>query len=696
MRRDVFIAYWFILAIIILLAVTGINELTDGRITDWENSTLDDIMGNIMVFLGSTIIAVGGVTITGFIFFIESIRRLVDTNPVYADTVDDMRRRLLYAVIVSFAICIIYAIVCGLCMVTVFDDVGGNHARSVTAAALISVYIILLIENIILDYRVMGYKSYIIKFAQSNRRRIKVRFEKVGTRYIRLRDGEISSIPDELFLEKDGKRRGGLTVKCVVDGDRKYMVDLAENGSIRTIRRMVTKNSASKDSDDGPVNGRTCVINDRYDIRDVMKFYDDTERILKRIAGLSTNSFTNDDYKKLEAALGARTPGTSANGMADDIVDGYHALKKYHDSLIVGDDPYDDKEFIEHSDLQLMLPYLSILRFELVRKLSGKDLSGVNLRGYDFSGAVMRNTILADGAYIDVSFSKSVMDCADASRCDLSMADFRYSSSKSAVFDGSKMVRVNLSHASMEGSSFANATFRHATMSETRLEGCVMKNAEVLSSVIEDSDFSGADFRVSNCSDVTATNVRFANSIFDHSRLADGTYRGCDFTGTNFGSSAVNNMYIEDTILNASRFDNAEIMECIFVNCSFYDSYCSSINFTGSVLMGTDFSEARLSDCDFNKTVICGYRVGNGGKHPSFRHATMTNNTYTDSKIEDAEFTYATLAGSRFSNTRLVNCDFTDCDLTGTSFPDCVFIGAKGLPKGFKESHKEARFRARR
>ena len=663
--------FWFVwlITVVVLIAVLDEGWL---HFDLWSNPSISDLLKDMVVFLASTIIAVGGVTITGFIFFIESIRRLVDSNQIYADTVDDMRERLLCAVIVTFSLCIVYAVICGICMVTVFDEVGGDDTRNAAASALLIIYGILLAENLHLDFRVMGYKSYLTNFARRNKTILRGRIEGAEKPYMRVLPEEFSSIPDTLVNRlKDEERkslgeseqRSGYVV-CLEGGD-----GYAVNTSVKNQKHA------------GTVVGY-CRISDRYDIRDVMKAYDDTERILKRIAGLKDNSFKSEDYKRLESALGAKSVISSGNGMSDDIIDGYHILKKYHDSLVVAEDHRRRRDPITDRDLKAMMPFLSILRFELALKLSGKDLSGINLRGYDFTNAVMRNTILADGAYIDASFNGARMDCANVSRCDLSMSDLRDVSADSAVFDGSKMVRTELDGAVLRGSSFIGTSLRYASMARTDVTGCVLRGAEILSADVHGSDFSGSDLRSVNCVGTTAEDSRFANAIFDGSRMSDGTFRGCDFTGTNFGSSAINNMYFQKLVLNATRFEEADIMECIFVDSSFYDAYAARVNFTGSVLMGVNFSEARLSGCDFNKTVIGPYsRTGDGQEtvYPDFRHATMASNTFTDSRIVGASFRFATLAGSRFSNVTLEDCDFTDCDMTGVTFVDCRFVGCEGL-----------------
>ena len=650
---------WFVLVVGIFLLIVAVNEFFDIINLD-DKMAIGDFMNDIMVFLASTSIAIGGVTITGFIFFIESIRRLVDTDQIYADTVEDMRTHLLHAVIATFTMCVIFAITCGACMVTVFDDNAGDHGVAVTSGTLLFVYGILLLENLYLDYRVMGYKTYLRRFAGENKIHMQGELNGEGYNTMHVLSEESSALRRSNILTTAGPDLMGHTY-C-------------------------TYYEKPKDKKDNPTEKHDCVeISDRYSIWDAMKLYDDTERILKRIAGLDNESFASDDYKRLETALGAKQYLAAGTGMADDIMDGYKDLKKYHDSMIVADDGTENSS-ITVENLKPMLPRLSLLRFELVRKLSEKDLSGLTLHGYDFSNGVMRNTILTGGKLIDSTFIRTELDCANMTGCDLSMADMRNAHAESAVFDKAKMVRTNMSNTRMSGSSFAGAILRRATINGSDMTGIVMTDAEILSTNIRDSDFSGADMRSTNCVDVEADDVRFANSIFDGSRIDDGTFRGCDFTGTNFGDSAINNMYFQDLTLNAVRFENADIMETIFVGCSMYDSFCSDVNFTGSVLMGVNLSEARISNCDFNKAMICPYRPGEDGANtaaPLFTHATMSGNTYTDSEIIGAVFDYANMTNTRASNTKFRQCDFTKADLTGSRFLDCEFTDCK-LPAGFE------------
>ncbi len=668
---------WFIFAILGILAIAYIVKVYGGTELD-DNMAIGDLMNEIMIFLASTIIAVGGVTITGFIFFIESIRRLVDTNQIYADTVDDMKTHLLRSVIASFGACVAYAIACGFCLATVFDDKGGDHSMAVIAGILIVVYGLLLIENLYLDYRVMGYKSYLCTFAKENKKSILDGIKTIERYTIR-------ALPEEVeALKTDG------VLKKAESGSKPAMgqVFLMDGGDY-------IAGTGKKNNDSGRRLEWYCEISDRYGAWDSMKLYDDTERILKRIAGLDAESFDSDDYKRLESALGAKGALDSRKGMSADILDGYRLLKKYHDSMIVAGEEDGDKKTKPADELKPMLPLLSLLRFELVRKLSEKDLSGINLHGYDFSDGVLRNTILTGSKLIGSSFVQANLDCADLSKCDLSTADFKESHCKSSVFDGSKMVRVNMTDTAMTGASFAGSTIRRCLITGGDMTGCVLTEAELLSTEIREVDLSGADLRSTNFADVTAENVRFANSIFDGSRISDGTFRVCDFTGTNFGNSAINNMYFQDLALNSVRFEDADIMECIFVDCSIYDSYCTNVNFTGSVLMGADFSESRISDCDFNKAMICSYRRSEDDVKPispKFAHSNMSGNTYTDSEIIDADFSYADMRKTRAGNTVFTRCDFTTADLTKARFRDCTFKDCK-LPEGFEEMCTDCKFK---
>lgn len=662
---------WFIPAIALILAFVLLNEYFSILSID-DSMAIRDFMNDIMVFLASTIIAVGGVTITGFIFFIESIRRLVDTNPIYIDTVDDMKEHLLRSVIFTFTFCVIYAIVCGFCMVTVFDDNGGDHGIAVTAGALMIVYGLLLLENLYLDSRVMGYRKYLREFADETRVRMQTKLGESDSYTIKVRKDEMHRLADEGMFPEDIEGFTG-RVSCTAAG---------AGHDVSTTRYLE--------------------ISDRYDAWDAMKFYNDTERILKKIAGLDNESFNSDDYKRLETALGAFLSEDA--GMAEDIMENYRILKRYHDSIIVSDERNahsriraGDNITVTITNLKPMLPRLSMLRFELVRKLSEKDLAGVILHGYDFSDGVLKNTILTGSKLIDSTFVQANLDCANLSDCDLSMCDFRDSEARSTVFDGSKMVRANLNNTDMSGSSFVKTMMRRSFIINSDMSGCVLTAGEVLSTEMRDSDFSGCDMRNANLSDVSAENTRFANSIFDGSRISDGTFRGCDFTGTNFGTSAINNMYFQDLTLNAVRFENADIMECIFVGCSLYDSFCSEVNFTGSVLMGVNLSEARISGCDFNKAMIGPYRAGKNGAEvmsPNFMHATMTSNTYTDSEIIDADFSYADMRKTRAGNTVFTRCDFTTADLTKARFRDCTFKDCK-LPEGFEEMCTDCKFKPR-
>ncbi len=286
--------------------------------------------------------------------------------------------------------------------------------------------------------------------------------------------------------------------------------------------------------------------------------------------------------------------------------------------------------------------------------LTGADLSGLEVRGGDFSEAFMEG--------VDLSGSK-LSDCVFRG-CALMRSRL-----DNTVIDGSNLDGANLGYSESTGGLFknsdcSNTIFYGAILDDVTFENCKVADADysnacLTNSRIADSDFSRARFIESKVERIKIEKSKFEEAIF-----IDVKWVAVDFeqslltgvicvnlTGENVvfcGSDLSNFRAVGETSLSGADFGN-----CILTEGSFRNGIFDNASFVGANLRRSDFSNCRL------------------------HNALLSNAVANEAQFVKADLTSAKMAGINLCEGSLQQACLHETDLHGANLYGVDFIEAK-------------------
>lgn len=278
------------------------------------------------------------------------------------------------------------------------------------------------------------------------------------------------------------------------------------------------------------------------------------------------------------------------------------------------------------------------------------DFTGCDLRGADFTEAVLDKACFANARLEGAVFSRAVLQEADFRGADLTGASFQGATGPDVRFDGARMTRADLSEGDWTGASLARADLhesnlsrailRKADLTSCSLQGVVARETNFSDGNLSQADFTGGDLTAADFSCAILTRCILArtqarglmifgvvgeqtnlnNACLSGSRGGPGTafsgadLAGADLTGSSLGGAQFINVDLSGAALDAGDFSravfertnllNATARETSFLKADFRESDMRGINlFKGSLrkakLERTDLRDANLYGVDF-------------------------------------------------------------------------------------------------
>ncbi|WKZ83109.1 MAG: pentapeptide repeat-containing protein [Acidimicrobiia bacterium] len=184
--------------------------------------------------------------------------------------------------------------------------------------------------------------------------------------------------------------------------------------------------------------------------------------------------------------------------------------------------------------------------------LEGLDLSGMDLRGASFVGALLSEVDMGGANLTGADFRHSEVYGSNLAGADLSDADLRAAVISSTSLDGAALRGANLSYTRWWGVEVTGADLRGAFLlatdwSDVAASGAVFAdtvangaNLEFLPGPIEPIDFGGA----------TLVDARLSGSILD-----PGTIAGSDFTGADLTRAAISYLDLTGALFVGANLD---------------------------------------------------------------------------------------------------------------------------------------------
>ena len=614
-------------------------------ILDFEDNPQES-MDNLFILLSSSVIALVGVSITGYIFLTESLRSVKESSPRNYAAATRYQKKIFRMLILVFAIGIV--LVVAYAMVAFYLDtldVLFSFRGPRTWAMVLSVvsFIGFLCISIHYDLRMMDIDSGIRREAQRLLDEMKREFHD-KPHVVRLNPEEYVELTTP---DREGRRE--FVPVHLHDG-----IDYA--GIIYGVRgkdSSIIRNNVNTPDEYLIVAYRDMV--DEFESNRVISVFDDIERILCRMAGINAETLGDTDRKKLESIFGVGNGRMSETGISNDIIDYYYSLKSYRDNYFVistaqdtsvdennGGDPWVttaaigdgqclDRLFLEDgvvttpsskkrsktdemsedlsAHLDAMTPFVYLLRYELSKKLAAEDLSGMPLPSYDFSYGNLEKCALRGCLLTGTSFYRANISDADLSDCDLTGADFKHARAYGTVFTGSKISGASFEGCSCDGTGFNKTSIANCKFPQTPMSGSSLESADVILCVFEDC----------NCSDSNLIRMSLIKSKMDeciciNANLSQSTITNCsvsnsNFTGSNFTGANINNTSLKYSLFITTKAEGAEMTSNLLLDCDFSSSQMMRVNFTGSQILASSFESAQLLDTDFTRTFIGSYRL---------------------------------------------------------------------------------------
>ncbi len=308
-----------------------------------------------------------------------------------------------------------------------------------------------------------------------------------------------------------------------------------------------------------------------------------------------------------------------------------------------------------------------IIRQRAQRTLAlGGDFSGMDLTGVDFSGMDLRGAC----------FKKTLLECANLSRCQLDGADFTDAmlarvELKDATLRGCNFTDATLALAQCVHSDFSHAQFKNTQLDEALVDECCFDDAMLDSLLLRNGYFTRCSLRNAFLESCVFMDLTLPQLDFTQARLHKTTFIKCVFEAAIFSEAQLESCSWVESKLEQVRFDGATLITCAAASgtsmagadfsqatlkqSNLRQTVLTSAKFTWAKLDSSDFSEALCQECDFTRASLMGCMC----LRTDFRHA-----NFTDANLMAALLQKTQLAGANFSHANLFRTDlsqsFTD------------------------------------
>jgi uncharacterized protein YjbI with pentapeptide repeats len=112
------------------------------------------------------------------------------------------------------------------------------------------------------------------------------------------------------------------------------------------------------------------------------------------------------------------------------------------------------------------------------------DERAADLRGADFSEAVLHGAFFNYAKLRGARFARAMMQGMSADNADLTAATFTYARLEGATFVNATMEGVSLFGAQMQGADLTNASFANATLLNTQLQGAIFDGTDLTNATL--------------------------------------------------------------------------------------------------------------------------------------------------------------------------------------------------------------------
>jgi len=264
------------------------------------------------------------------------------------------------------------------------------------------------------------------------------------------------------------------------------------------------------------------------------------------------------------------------------------------------------------------------------RDLTKAYLTGVDLRGSSFFGAILADADLANAVVKETSFDSTTSGGFTAAQL--------YSTASYASGD---LVGIRLKYNDLAGWDFAGKDLTGAYFSHSKLAGADFANAVVKG--VEFTDVTGGGFTAAQL----YSTASYASGDLAGIRLNYNDMTGWDFAGKDLTGAMLSYSTLTSADLSHADLHWAGLEDSILTNANLTNANMSNAMFSyGTMMNGANLTNVTMNAVLFNGT-LAGANLTNADlRGVRFYGATLTDANFDGAVLDVADFSFADLRGA--------------------------------------------------
>ncbi|RRH80304.1 DUF2169 domain-containing protein [Variovorax beijingensis] len=251
-------------------------------------------------------------------------------------------------------------------------------------------------------------------------------------------------------------------------------------------------------------------------------------------------------------------------------------------------------------------------------------------------------------------FAKMNLTGADLSEMDLRGADFSYAILADANLRGANLAGCNLteavlSRATLAGTCLKEARLDKANLGGTHLDTCDLEAASLLETFCHGTRFTGCNLR---------------SALLNQTQLHEADIAGCDMQASRWTQVSLRQMVLRDIALDQAELNQVILIECRLERVSLNAARLVRCGFVTTTLAErVDLSHARLDACSI-------------ALRSAFIGVTAVGIFLKQCGLRGTSFAGADLTAAHLENCDFSECDFSDARLDGLVAGESLFVRA--------------------
>jgi len=645
---------------VIILAVPTISSHVFG-IFDLSDAELSDLVGEtnqIYILLASSIIALIGVLVTGFIFLSENLRGIVGSNPAYEYISEATREYVVKRLVIISIVSIVASMIFVMMIVLPYSsedeagwiktvagiislDMGIGFKTSIFFLRwfLSAVFLMIFEASLYYSFKMIKMVDTMdwyadIKIAEHDRemsRPIIVTLD--GEEYNKMAASDVIRDDPATGVEriaKPGKDGREFVSFKTVKGTGIHIYDAGKVFFVSEIRR----DEILSEMIEGHYKVRE--LDCDFDIKQTVNVFNTIEKILAKVISSDVILYKHRDA--LQSSFSPLVRSWDVSSISDDIATRFFNARDFRDMFQIRRAKYLNFKLADRGNKVRLdrfqkeqLRYLvtlsrnvSVLLFEISGHMYEKNLNDMDLSNFEASTHQhpfdFRQTKLIDCNLKGMMLTEADLRDADLTHSDLTEADLR-----GAKLSGAVMTDALFSKILSEGSRMDNVAAEGITMTDNHFDAIPINSCFFARAVMRQNTFVDCSLCGSNFTQAMMLNVSFKGSVLTGSRMSEAIINHSEFENCALVEMIMNSAFISHSMLVSSDFSKSTIqdvkmvsvlsIDADFSKCQMDRALIDRCHFFAPSLDDAIFKESRFETTTFSEYLLEVEEVGSGDSH---------------------------------------------------------------------------------